>query len=621
MNFPGLKAYAFLVVVGLGALAVGLDLRAWYAPEWMVPDTTQTPVAIHPWTVEADCYSQMARVQRILNGQGLLQNHFALENWPEGLVPSTTATFDYVILLLYFLLWPFTRHPLDWAGALVSPALWAALVGFWMLIRSREFTYLGRTVLIAGSAILPSLIWGTAMGRPRHVSLILALVAMGLTAEYERWQLELTPKRAWNIFAGIVWGLACWTSLFEPILVVGTLIVFNLIVRRRENPAFLIPFGVVLALMTLLEGGHLLGNLHHIYQLRNSPFAMHWLRDIAEVAPNDFAGMLSNLSIVFMITPIVAWFLWPRELGNKTDMLLIILTGLLTALACEQRRWGYYASLAGLFLVARFCQAPRVPVYRSSALPGGAERVILLVLATPFFYWCLLVAVSAHPAGLLWFLLVLALIGLALLPEEWWGHLSFSNPLVAQGQVTPNFWMRLIVATVLFVGAAFDDDVQVANHAKAPPAQPSQQLLQISNAIDGPGAIMAPWWLSPGLLYFSGHPIVSGSSHEGMSGIVDSAKFFTATSWTEAEDILARRQVRWIVVWDNPDLVYPVLNNAQTILGLPISTDDQPGDAERTVVQMLIEDQLLPTAMQLRAVVEDKQTNQKFKLYEYVPGT
>ncbi len=131
---------------------------------------------------------------------------------------------------------------------------------------------------------------------------------------------------------------------------------------------------------------------------------------------------------------------------------------------------------------------------------------------------------------------------------------------------------------------------------------------------------MAPWWLSPGLLYFSGHPIVSGSSHEGMGGIVDSAKFFTATSWTDAEQILDQRKVRWIVMWDNPTLVYPVLANSQRILGLPQANDDDPGNAELTVAQMLIEDQRLPTAMQLRAVIEEKRYNQKFKLYEYVPG-
>ena len=290
MNFSSLKAIAAFVLFSIACMAMGLGLRAWYSTEWMSPDTTQNPPAIRPWAIEADCYSQLARVQRILEGKGLLQNHFNVENWPEGLTPSTTAPFDYAILLLYFPLWLFTNHPLDWAGALVSPALWLALAGFWMLIRSREFTLFGRALLIAGTAILPSIIWATVVGRPRHQSLIFVLIAMGLTAEYERWQLELTPKRAWNIFAGIVWGLACWTSLFEPAVVVGGIIVFNLIVRHRENPAFLGAFGVVLLAMTLLEGGHIFGNLYQIYNL--SPeyrhYSINWLHTIGEVMPLDF---------------------------------------------------------------------------------------------------------------------------------------------------------------------------------------------------------------------------------------------------------------------------------------------------------------------------------------------
>ncbi len=616
MNFSGLKAIGLLVLVGVVSLVAGLELRAWYAPEWMLPDTTQTPPAMRPWAVEADCYSQLARVRRILNGEGLLQNHFAVENWPEGLVPSTTAPFDYAILLLYFPLWFFTKHPLDWAGALVSPALWIALVGFWLLIRSREFTVLGRGLLIAGSAVLPSLIWATSFGRPRHQSLILALIAMGLTAEYERWQLELTPKRAWNIFAGLVWGLACWTSLFEPVIVAGSIIVFNLIARRRENPAFLTAFSVVLLIMSLLEGGHLLGNLHQIYHLRNSPYAMNWLRGIAEVVEVDFTGMIDRLSYVFLISPIVAWLLWPRQIGNKTDILLILLTALLTGLTWQQGRWSYYASLAGLFLIVRYCQAPRSAEGASLNTSGGIERVVLLALTAPFLYWC--VQIGAFPNGvqLLVIGLILALIVLALLPNEWTAYFSFGNPLSTGGvgPVTPNFWMRLIIVVILFLGSGLNDWEQVSDHGNVPPIQPSLQLVRISNSIDAPGGIMAPWWLSPGLLYFSGHPIVSGSSHEGISGIVASAEFYSTTSWLDAERILDRRKVRWVVMWDDPRLVYPVLSNSQRILGLPQATDQDPGDADSTVAQMLIEDRVVPTAFQLRAVVD------QFKLYEYTPG-
>lgn len=607
----------------------------------MAPDTTQLPRdttqhavgatpapeaakprgPMRPFMVEADCYSQLARVQRILAGQGLLQNHFALENWPEGLTPSTTAPFDYVILFLYALLWPFTSHPLDWAGALVSPALWIALVGFWMLIRSREFNLTGRALLIAGTAVLPSLIWGTAFGRPRHQSLILALMAMGLTAEYERWQLELTPKRAWNIFAGVVWGLACWTSLFEPVVVAGTLIVFNLIVRRRENPAFLIAFGVVLLAMTLLEGGHIFGNVAHVYALRDSPETVNWLRSIAEVAPLDFPRLLMRMAFVVLITPIAAWCLWPRRNGNKTDILLILLAAALTGLTCLQGRWVYYASLTGLFVIARFCQAERTPEGESTPFGAVLDRFVLTVVSLPFFYGCLQLGAFASPSAIALVVLGLLLIGLAQLPNSWAVHLAFGNPLSAEGlgRITTNCWMRLIVVVVLLFGSLVTDVDQIRSHANQPPLQPSLQLLQVSRAIDNPGGIMAPWWLSPGLLYFSGHPIVSGSSHAGMSGIIDSAKFFTATSWLDAEKILDRRQVRWIVVWDNPDLVYPVLDNAQQILGLPQATDHEPGNAEDTVVQRLIEDQYVPTAFRLHGVVE--KGGQKFKLYEYDPNT
>jgi hypothetical protein len=620
VNFPSLKAIGLLVLAGVASLAIGLELRAWIAPEWMLPDTTQTPPAMRPWMVEADCYSQMARVQRILNGQGLLQNHFEVENWPEGLTPSTTAPFDYAILLLYFPLWLLTKHPLDWAGALVSPALWVALAGFWMLSRSREFTVLGRALLLAGSAVLPSIIWATAFGRPRHQSLILVLMAMGLTAEYERWQLELAPKRAWNIFAGLVWGLACWTSLLEPVVAVGSIILFNFIVRRRENPAFLNAFGIVLLLMALLEGGHLVGNLENIYAMRNSPIAHNWLRSIAEVQPVSLPDLIDRLSYLALITPVLGWLVWPRLNGNKTDILLILLTALLTCLTLEQGRWCYYASLAALFLLVRFCQAPRTPEGESWNLAGGIDRVVLLVLATPFCFWCLMLGAVPDFTQLVLILLILALVVLALLPNEWTSYLSFGSALSTEGfgQLTPNFWLRVIVVAVLFVGCARTDWEQIKGHGESPPIQPSLQMVQIARAIDGPGAIMAPWWLSPGLLYFSGQPIVSGSSHEGMSGIADSARFYSTTSWSEAERILDQRKVRWVVVWDNPDLVYPVLATSHSILGLPRITDDDPGDAELTVAQMLIEDHLLPTAMQLRGVVE--KGNQKFKLYEYVPG-
>ena len=509
----------------------------------MLPDTLEQPPAMRPWAVEADCYSQLARAQRILHGEGLIQNHFKVENWPEGLAPSTSAPFDYVILLLYAPLALFTRHPLDWAGALVSPALWVGLVFFWMVFRSREFNFAGRALLLIGSAALPAFIWATACGRPRHQSMILALMAMGLTAEYERWQIELTPKRAWNIFAGIVWGLACWTSLFEPSVVVAALVLYNLVVRRRENPAFLISFGIVMLAAFALEGTHTLTAsrllLHPPAEYQAA--LTNWLGTIAEVRPGvhfdpDFLARQVMRTLSLLLLPVVAWVLWAQTNWNKTDRFLVLLAALLMLCAVWQGRWIYYANLAELFLIVRFYQ------------------------------------------------------------------------------MAPTRRPRLVVLAVFLLGLLNIDVLRVRAAAQSPANQPSLQLAQISRAIDAPGGIMAPWWLSPGLLYFSGQPIVSGSSHCGISGIVASAKFFTANSWADAERILRERRVRWIVVWDDPAYEYPLLNTSRGILGLPYLTDDDKEDADATVAQVLISDERLPTSLRLRGVTS------QLKLYEYVPG-
>jgi hypothetical protein len=128
---------------------------------------------------------------------------------------------------------------------------------------------------------------------------------------------------------------------------------------------------------------------------------------------------------------------------------------------------------------------------------------------------------------------------------------------------------------------------------------------------------MAPWWISPGLLYFSGNPIVSGSSHCGISGIVASANFFTATSWKDAADILVRRKVRWVVVWDDPRLVYPLVDTSRGILGEARPTETDPAGADDTVAQRLIEGRLIPTSFRLTSVAQTP--TEVMKLYEFTP--
>ncbi|MEO5753424.1 MAG: hypothetical protein ABIR38_01820 [Chthoniobacterales bacterium] len=75
--------------------------------------------------------------------------------------------------------------------------------------------------------------------------------------------------------------------------------------------------------------------------------------------------------------------------------------------------------------------------------------------------------------------------------------------------------------------------------------------------------ILAPWWLAPATAYWSGQPVVAGSSHESLPGIVATARFFLARSPAEAAEILQRRPAKWVLA-ANADRV---VANSAAILG------------------------------------------------------
>jgi hypothetical protein len=93
----------------------------------------------------------------------------------------------------------------------------------------------------------------------------------------------------------------------------------------------------------------------------------------------------------------------------------------------------------------------------------------------------------------------------------------------------------------------------------------SQQLRSAAVALqvrDGDG-ILAPWWLTPQLVYWSGKNGVAGSSHESLAGTLDTARFFTSQDEEEAKSILRARHADFVVVCDADRL----LDNSYTVLG------------------------------------------------------
>jgi len=77
---------------------------------------------------------------------------------------------------------------------------------------------------------------------------------------------------------------------------------------------------------------------------------------------------------------------------------------------------------------------------------------------------------------------------------------------------------------------------------------------------------LAPWWLSPSIAYWSGQPGVAGSSHESLSGIEDSARFFVSENLQTAREILKKHEAAWVFAYDSER----VAQNSAAVLNEPL---------------------------------------------------
>lgn len=62
------------------------------------------------------------------------------------------------------------------------------------------------------------------------------------------------------------------------------------------------------------------------------------------------------------------------------------------------------------------------------------------------------------------------------------------------------------------------------------------------------GGVIAPWWFSPAIVWWSGQPCVAGTSHQSLPGIVDVSEFFLSEG--DGRDILQKRQAAYIVAYE-----------------------------------------------------------------------
>jgi hypothetical protein len=96
----------------------------------------------------------------------------------------------------------------------------------------------------------------------------------------------------------------------------------------------------------------------------------------------------------------------------------------------------------------------------------------------------------------------------------------------------------------------------------------SVQIRDLAVSLRSPDVhpFLAPWWLSPSIVYRSGQPGVAGSSHESLQGIEESARFFLLEDLQKAREILENRQVAWVFAYESDR----VSQDSAAILNEPI---------------------------------------------------
>ena len=462
--------------------------------------------------VDADCYSRMTRVEEVCRHPGEAIRRHAFENYPFGTHPHTTVPLDYAVWILREIFNLATgREARDLAGAWVSPIFGiVTLFAVWLWAERGRLPAAWLALLVLAAS--PIVAHGFQLGRPDHQSLIMACLAWALAAEWALWR---EPSRRWGLVSGAAWALGLWTSLYEPVILLATTLLAGLIwnrpaLLRRERLPGLALGGGILLLALLIEGWRV-DALPGFGEGGGAEYFAAWSRQIGELAsiPPWSPSLYAWTGLGLVAAPILLWLVRGEERPAARAHLLLL--AVVFALTCWQVRWGYFLPL--VYAMSLPCQWAALPArWRTTAA-------------------------------------ILLLLGLWPLASEWAASLrpSAAARAAAAEQQEDTALLREV--------AAF-----IRRSVAEAPAAPESAATDDGVADAG---ILAPWWQSPALAYWSGQPALSGSSHESLPGTVDVARFYVSADPSEMAALLRRRRVRWVVAYE-PERV---LQTAGPLLG------------------------------------------------------
>ncbi len=498
--------------------------------------------------LDADSFSRMTRVKMILETPALLVKSHDFENHPKGTQPHTTAIFDYAIVSLQLLLRPFSDRATDLAGAWISPILGALMCGFlffWVWDQKLRDGW----IMLVLAAVSPLLVQATLLGRPDHQSLILFTLAVAICSEIA---IIREPRPLWQAFGGIGWGLAIWTSLYEPgilFVLCGALtaILFPHTLHIRHRLIFYPTLGGILLLALLIEGIRL--NVPGAGE--DAALFSAWSKSVAELQSLGFATLAMMFTsvgwsiLLLPVLPVAAYLLTQDRLAIWTGVLALVTL----ILAFWQLRWSFYAVL-----------------FFAICLPWMLAMFPRAWMAAAFIF-----LLSAYPIAWQW--------DAELFPEIFFERQAEDSRNERFSNLQSASWIKASEQSAQLSGEGEESDGDTV-------PQP-----------DSPGSILAPWWMSPALVYWSGEPAVAGSSHQSLSGIADSFRFFASPGFLfpkgdfDPLKILMERDVEWIVL-DDPERI---TNQAAIFFGKDFKVPNTP------VAKILyFENELAPDFLQLQ---------------------
>ncbi|HEY2124528.1 MAG TPA: hypothetical protein VGG94_03600, partial [Chthoniobacterales bacterium] len=331
------------------------------------------------------------------------------------------------------------------------------------------------------------------------------LIVLLMVALCAEWSLLANFSKGWSVAAGCAWGMALWVSLYEPFILLALVVLFS----------WLGPSAPETGLFSRRRGAGWLCFffvllLALLVERRLPSFSGLW----AEPYGKNWMRSLGELQGVPFLS--ITWFRWAGCLVAAIPLLIWVRRARYFAGAANRRRLVLFLGLLGATFLLTLWQA------RWGYFFALAFAVTLPPLLAPF-----------SRRWLVWTVFVFSLWPMA---REWDERL-WPNEL-EQGRRTAEWRERI-------------DLRELAVTLRSTERHP----------------FLAPWWLSPALVYWSGQPAVAGSSHESLGGISDSARFYATEDWQKAREIMENRQLDFVFAYDADR----VAATSAQILGHPIA--------------------------------------------------